>query len=188
MNIKPFILASAISLLAGSAWAQSTTKPLNLKLPANLPASSGTTAIPASSSTAASTPAPTSVHPDRVASNARRASANNASANHAANAPQPISTTPGVYYGDTSGRLGNNDTADAQTCDDSKYDKAQVHGAVSTGIASGGYMGTSTYEGATVNVTKAFGDCDHPSGGVSFSISVDQSHFSGGRYGRYGGY
>jgi hypothetical protein len=25
-----------------------------------------------------------------------------------------------------------------------------------------------------VNVTKAFGDCDHPSGGVGFSISVNQ--------------
>ena len=184
MNIKPFILASAISLLASSAWAQSTTKPLNLKLPANLPASSSTAAVPASSSTAASTPAPTSVHPDRVASGSTR----RASANNAVNTPPPISTTPGVYYGDTSGRLGNNDTADTQTCDDSKYDKAQVHGALSTGIASGGYMGTSTYEGGTINVTKAFGDCDHPSGGVSFSISVDQSHFSGGRYGRYGGY
>jgi hypothetical protein len=178
MNIKPLFLASAISLLASSAWAQSSTQPLNLKLPANLPASSSTAATPASSSSASSKSAST------AATAGRNGSANNAAA---ANNP-PISTTPGVYYGDTSGRLGDNDTADSQRCDDSKYDKAQVHGAVSTGITSGSHMGTSTYEGGTINVTKAFGDCDHPSGGVSFSISVDQSHFSGGRYGNYRGY
>jgi hypothetical protein len=37
-------------------------------------------------------------------------------------------------------------------------------------------------------VTKAFGDCDHQSGSVSFSIGVSQSQFSGGRYGNYRGY
>jgi hypothetical protein len=172
MNIKPLFLASALSLLAGSVYAQSASKPLNLKLPSDLPAASSTAAEPASSSTAANAPASSSIRPP---------------ASKTANI-QPISTTPGVYYGDTSGHLGNTDVADSQTCDDSKYNKAQVHGDLSTGIASGSRMGTSTYEGGTVNVTKAFGDCDHPSGGVSFSISVNQSQFSGGRYGRYGGY
>jgi hypothetical protein len=180
MNIKPLLLASAISVLASSAWAQSTNQSLNLKLPSNLPAGSSTAATaPASSATTASTPAPTSVHPGAVASNGHTA---NTSA--ATNTP-PISTTPGVYYGDTSGRLGGDGTADTQTCDDSKYNDAQVHGAVSTGVATGSHMGTSTYQGATVNVTKAFGDCDHPSGGVSFSISVNQNQFSGGRYRGY---
>ncbi len=178
MNIKPLFLASAISLLASSAWAQSSTQPLNLKLPANLPASSSTAATPASSSSSSSKSASTAATAGRNGSASKAAAANN----------PPISTTPGVYYGDTSGRLGDNDTADSQRCDDSTYDKAQVHGAVSTGVASGGGLGTSTYEGATINVTKAFGDCDHPSGGVSFSISVDQSHFGGGRYGNYRGY
>ncbi len=169
MNIKPLLLASALSLFAGSVYAQSASKPLNLKLPSDLPASSSTAAAPASGSTVANAPASGSIRPP---------------ASKTANIP-PISTTPGVYYGDTSGHLGNDDVADSQTCDDSKYNKAQVHGAVSTGIASGSHMGTSTYEGGTVNVTKTFGDCDHPSGGVSFSISVDQSHFSGGRYRGY---
>jgi hypothetical protein len=169
MNIKPLLLASALSLLAGSVCAQSASKPLNLKLPSDLPASSSTAASPASGSTVANAPASGSIRPP---------------ASKTANIP-PISTTPGVYYGDTSGRLGDDGTTDSQACDDSKYNKAQVHGAVSTGIASGSHMGTSTYEGGTVNVTKAFGDCDHPSGGVSFSISVDQSHFSGGRYRGY---
>lgn len=175
MNVKPLFLASVISLLATSAWAQSSTQALNLKLPSNLPASSSTTAAaPASSASSASRPAPANV--SAAATTARNGSATNA----------PISTTPGVYYGDTSGRLGDNDTADSQRCDDSKYDKAQVHGEVSTGIASGSRMGTSSYEGGTINVTKAFGDCDHPSGGVSFSISVNQTNFNGGRY--RGGY
>ena len=179
MNIKPLLLASAISVLASSAWAQSTNQPLNLKLPSNLPAGSSTAAAPASSATTANTPATTSVHPGTVVSNGRTANTSTAT-----NTP-PISTTPGVYYGDTSGRLGDDGTADAQTCDDSKFNNAQVHGAVSTGVATGSHMGTSTYQGATVNVTKAFGDCDHPSGGVSFSISVNQNQFSGGRYRGY---
>jgi len=185
MNIKPLLFASAVSLLASSAWAQSTGKPLNLKLPNNLPASSSSAATPASSATAASTPAPTSVHPDGVASNGRGTAANSAP-----NTPPPISTTPGVYYGDTSGHVGDDGTAaaNAQGCDDSKFDKAQVHDELSTGIASGSHSGTSSYEGGTVNVTKAFGDCDHPSGSIGISISVDQTHFNGGRYGNYRGY
>ncbi len=175
MNIKPLLLASAISVLATSAWGQSSTQPLNLKLPNNLPASSSTASVPASSTSTAPRPAPANV--SAAANAARNGSANN----------PPISTTPGVYYGDTSGRLGNTDTtADSQRCDDSTYDKAQVHGAVSTGVASGSHMGTSTYEGGEINVTKAFGDCDHPGGGISFSIGVNQTNFSGGRY--RGGY
>jgi hypothetical protein len=185
MNIKPLFIASAIGLLATSAWAQSTlaqstSKPLNLKLPADLPAASSTAAAPASSSTASTTAAATGVKPGPNGSNTIHPPAT-----RTANVP-PISTTPGVYYGDTSGRLGDTDTADSQRCDDSKFDKAQVHGSVSTGIASGSRMGTSSYEGGEINVTKAFGDCDHPAGGVSFSIGVSQSNFGGGRY--RGGY
>jgi hypothetical protein len=178
MNIKPLILASAISLLAGSVWAQSTNTPLNLKLPGNLPASSST-AAPASSSTAANTPAPTSVHPGTVARNGRNA--NNGSAT---NTPPPISTTPGVYYGDTSGRLGDNGTADTQTCDDSKYNDPQVHGSISTGVVSGSHIGTSSYSGGEVNVTKAFGDCDHPTGGISISIGGTTNNFNDRGYRR----
>lgn len=181
MNIKRLFLASAITLLAGSAWAQSNSRPLNLALPANLPAASSS--APASSSTAASTPAPTSVHPDGVAATTYRPGKNG----NAYAAPLP-KAAPGVYYGDTSGQLGDDGMASAPACDDSKFDKAQVHGEVSTGIASGSHTGTSTYEGGTVNVTKAFGDCDHPSGSIGISISVDQAHFNGGRYGNYRGY
>ena len=174
MNIKLLLLASAISLLASSVWAQSTNPPLNLKLPGNMPASSSTAAAPTSRSTAANAPAPTSVHPATVASNGHTAT----------NTPPPISTTPGVYYGDTSGRLGDNGTADAQTCDDSKYNDAQVHGSISTGVVSGSHMGTGSYSGGEVNVTKAFGDCDHPTGAISISIGGTTNNFNTGGYRR----
>lgn len=178
MNIKPLILASAISLLAGSVWAQSTNTPLNLKLPGNMPAS-GSTAAPASSSTAANTPASSSVHSATVAGNGRHANSGSAT-----NTPPPISTTPGVYYGDTSGRLGDNGTADTPTCDDSKYNDAQVHGSISTGVVSGSHMGTGSYSGGEVNVTKAFGDCDHPAGGISISIGGTTNNFGDRGYRR----
>ncbi len=174
MNIKPLFLASAISLLAGSAWAQSTTQPLNLKLPANLPASSSTAAPAASatSATAASRPAPASV--SSTASTSGHGSANSAAA---ANNP-PISTTPGVYYGDTSGRMGDNDSADSQRCDDSTYNKAQMHGSVGMGVVGGNHM-SGSYQTGTVDITKNLGDCDHPTGAVSFSIGVGNGNFHG---------
>ncbi|HEY8682319.1 MAG TPA: hypothetical protein VIM06_04050 [Rhodanobacter sp.] len=49
MNMKRLISALLSSLLATSAWAQTASKPLNLKLPpSDLPASSATTSKPAS--------------------------------------------------------------------------------------------------------------------------------------------
>ena len=106
-----------------------------------------------------------------------------------ATAAAPARAAPGIYYGDTSGRLGNNDASDAVACDDSTYDKAQVHGSVSTGIVSGSHIGTGTYDSGDVNITKNLGSCDDPKGGVRMSISVGTSHFNGrGRGYGYRGY
>ena len=146
----------AANLLAGAAWAQTSSNqappPLNLKLPqvnhmpSDLPAVSSSTARPASS---ASTSKPGSA--------------------------------PGVYYGDTSGSMGNtgDGTASAsQGCDDSTYNQTQMHGSVGMGVMSGSHM-SGSYEGGAVNFTKNLGDCDHPRGGVSFSIGVSQGQFHG---------
>lgn len=139
MNIKRHLSALAATLLVGSAMAQTTGKPLNLKLPpADLPAASSSTARPASSA-------------------------------------------PGVYYGDTSGRLGNNDDATTATttdCDDYSYNQPQLHGSVGMGVVSGDHVGGS-YQTGTVNLSKAFGSCDHPTGGVSISIGGGSGHFNG---------
>ena len=99
------------------------------------------------------------------------------------------SAAPGKYYGDPSGTtaaaLAANTPDDAaDSCDDATYNNTQVHGSVGMGVMSGSHM-SGDYQTGTVNLTKAFGDCDHPSGGVSISISGGQGHFDSGR-GRYG--
>ena len=133
MNMKRLIIALASTLLVSSVWAQTATRPLNLKLPpGDVPASSSTAALPASSgSTAAAKPA------------------------------------PGVYYGDTSGSTDNHSMAEAPACDDSKYNDAQVHGSVGMGVVGGNHV-SGSYQTGEVSVTKALGDCEHPSGGIGF--------------------
>lgn len=139
MNIPRFIPVLLATLLAAPAWAQSTGKPLNLKLPPS--------DLPAAGSTAAA----------------------------------PARDAPGTYYGDTSGRMGNNDSATTATtadCDDYRYNQPQVHGSVGMGVVSGNHFGGS-YQTGRVNLTKAFGSCDHPTGGVSISIGGGTGHFNG---------
>lgn len=109
--------------------------------------------------------------------------------------PAPASSTstagkpaPGVYYGDTSGRMGNTGEAAAAAltdCDDSTYNKPQVHGSVSTGVVTGNHIGTGTWNAGEVNITKALGSCDDPGGHISISIGADQGNFhgNGGRHG-----
>lgn len=91
-------------------------------------------------------------------------------------------TAPGVYYGDTSGRTAADDAADAASaipdCDDATYNQAQVHGSVGTGVMAGNHV-SGNYQTGTVNLSKAFGSCDHPTGGVSVSIGAGQGHFHG---------
>lgn len=96
---------------------------------------------------------------------------------------KPASRTPGVYYGDTSGRMGNNDSTDAATtadCDDYSYNQPQLHGSVGMGVIGGNHF-SGNYQTGTVNLSKAFGSCDHPSGGVSISVGAGEGHFHGRR-------
>jgi hypothetical protein len=93
----------------------------------------------------------------------------------------PATDPPGAYYGDTSGRMGNT-VASAPACDDSTYNKPEVHGSVGIGVMSGRQMDTGTFSTGNVNVTKRYGSCDDPTGGMSMSISVGGTHFhDGGR-------
>lgn len=142
--MKRLVIALTASLLATAALAQTSSQPLNLKLPpkSDLPPSD----LPAPSTTTA----------------------------------KPASSAPGVYYGDTSGRMSNTEerTASLQRCDDSTYNQPQVHGSVGMGVMAGNHM-SGNYQTGTVGVTKNLGDCDHPSGAVSFSIGVGKSNFHG---------
>ena len=94
-----------------------------------------------------------------------------------ASTTKPAANPPGVYYGDTSGRMGNT-VASADACDDSTYNQTQVHGSVGAGVMSGSHMGTGTFNTGSVNIAKRYGSCDEPAGGVSMSISVGSGHFN----------
>jgi hypothetical protein len=150
------ILALAATLLASSAWAQAEHQALNLKLPPGgyqgYPAAGASAAAPASSSSTA--------HKSAVTVNGQSA----------------LAPAPGVYYGDTSGARGNQDAA-VPVCDDSTYNKAQVHGSVGMGVIGGSHIGTGNYQSGVVSVMRNTGSCDHPTGSVGVSIGV--SRFGG---------
>lgn len=142
--------------IATPAFAQSAGTPLNLAVPpAAVPAAAGTAAAAPSRTAARGTPAA------------------------AGTVARPAHAAPGVYYGDTSGRIY---TAEAEprgpVCDDSTYNQAQMHGSATMGVAGGSHFGGS-WGGATVNLTKAFGSCEHPTGGVSITIHGANGSFHG---------
>ena len=143
MNMPRFLPVLLATLLAAPAWAQSASKPLNLKLPPS------DLSEPSSSSAADSSKAATST-----------------------------SDAPGVYYGDTSGRMGNTEVASdtRPACDNSTYNKPQVHGSVGMGVVGGNHV-SGNYQTGSVSVSRAFGSCDDPHGGVSFSISSGTGNF-----------
>lgn len=95
-------------------------------------------------------------------------------------APAKASSAPGVYYGDTSGRMGHTEVASDATadCDDYSYNRPQVHGSVGVGVVGGSHF-SGNYQTGTVNLSKAFGSCDHPAGGVSISIGAGTGNFHG---------
>lgn len=164
--MKRTITVIATSLLAASAWAQTAGQPLNLKLPASsdLPAAASTTAPPAAANAATQS----------VAASAPQASAGA----RAPGTPTAGSNAPGVYYGDTSGRLGDSQSAmtaaPAQACDDSTYNQPQMHGSVGMGVVSASHMGSGSFEGGNVNITQNLGSCDHPTGSIGVSIGVSR--------------
>lgn len=135
MHIPRLLPALLTSLLATAAWAQTTGKPLNLKLPPS--------DIPAASSTATAA----------------------------------TGSAPGVYYGDTSGRMGSAEAATdgSADCDDSSYNQPKVHGSVGMGVMTGRHM-SGNYRSGTVNLSQAFGSCDDPGGGISISVGAGSGH------------
>jgi hypothetical protein len=156
MNRRAIIVLAA-SIMTAAAWAQTGGQgqpPLNLKLPANgyqgYPAAGSSTAQPASSSSAADK--------QGVTVNGH---------------PAAISPPPGAYYGDTSGARGN-DQAGTPVCDDSTYNKPQVHGSLGMGVVSGSHIGTGSYQSGAVSMVQNTGSCEHPTGSVGISIGVNR--------------
>jgi hypothetical protein len=94
-----------------------------------------------------------------------------------ATAAKPPASAPGVYYGDTSGHLAADDEAPPHDdCDDATYNQPQLHGSVGMGVMSGSHVDGS-YQQGTVNLSQAFGSCDHPTGGISVSVGTSTGHF-----------
>jgi hypothetical protein len=162
MNLERTLLAGLACLIAASAWAQTPpSKPLNLELPPQdlLPSGGRTAAAPAHATSAAHA----STSTDTIRTGAQEHTA----------------SQPGVYYGDTSGQVGPSTASDdTPHCDDASYNQPQVHGSVGAGVMAGNHVDGS-YQSGRVNITRAFGSCDHPTGGVSISIGVSQGHFDG---------
>ena len=105
--------------------------------------------------------------------------------------PQPASAAstspaaasqPGMYYGDTRGRTDVNEAGDIPPpCDDSKYNKPQVHGSVGMGVVAGSHV-SGNYQTGSVRYSQAFGSCEHPTGHVSISVGVGQGNMDGGHW------
>lgn len=77
---------------------------------------------------------------------------------------------PGTYYGDTSGKPSRPETDETAAADDGK---AKVWGSFTTGMGYSKGYGTSHYNAAEVNVSKSFGDGEHPNA-FNLHIRVEQ--------------
>jgi hypothetical protein len=164
MKIARTTVFLAASLLTAAAWAQSAPPPLNLKLPANVPAASTSSATPATAN---------------IDTKSAPGTANNAATQANAANGSYANDPPGAYYGDTSGKPGRTGAAHGQpvvTCDDATYNQPQVHGAVGVGVESGKHM-SGTYSGGSVTLSQAFGSCEHPTGGMNISVGGTQGHY-----------
>lgn len=163
--------AIVASLLAMPALAQTTSAPLNLSVPPN--------DVPAAASTAAPPHAAPGAYYAGGNRHADTAAQPGAPARASSTASPPAHAAPGVYYGDTSGRIYTAAaTPRRPVCDDSTYNQTQMHGSATMGVAGGSHFGGS-WGGATVNLSKAFGSCEHPTGGVSITISGANGNFHG---------
>jgi hypothetical protein len=165
MKVKSHVAALLAGMLAASAWAQSAPQALNLTLPpesvttesvsaAPIPGNDGNAAVDALDAKGASIPGTDSGQ-----------------------------AALGVQYDDRNGRpLNPYATVMPPKCDDSTYNQPQIHGDVSVGVVGGNHV-SGNYQTGAVNVSRAFGSCDKPTGGVSISIDVGQGNFNGHRQG-----
>lgn len=176
------ILATALACcVAGAALAQTGSKPLDLKLPRGYTAPAATSTSPAPASNATVDHGLPALPPGRNEMPPSQARVSPAASRSTA----PVSSgVPGVYYGDHS----NSTAADyaqrgTPQCDDYSYNKPQVHGSVSTGVVSASHYGTTGYSGGNVTLSKAFGSCDDPEGGISISVGGITNDGFGGRPG-----
>ncbi|MBS0584635.1 MAG: hypothetical protein JSS42_16215 [Proteobacteria bacterium] len=181
MKIHRYLIAFVASVLTSSAWAQPAPQTLNLTLPPG-------------SVTASSFAAPAK-DADKTAATATTTAATTMITTTVTQALQPTAQSNAQYDADANAAVdaadaagASVDTADSSrmrpaSCDDATYNQAQVHGSLGMGVVGGNHI-SGNYQTGNVNISKATGSCDHPTGGVSLSISVGQGNFNGGNFGR----
>ena len=166
MKIKRHVFVWFAVVAASSACAQSAPQALNLNLP---PDSAGT-------ANASAAPLPGEKGDPNINDNAI------VDAMDASNPPtEPARMQPGMPY-DADRMSENSDASAAHRCDDAKYGTSQVHGSATVGVAGGNRI-SGSYQSGAVNISKAFGSCDNPTGGVGISIGVERENFEGHRRG-----
>ena len=159
MKTPYYVSAVLAAILSASASAQTAPRALELKLPPG--------SVPAESASAA--PSPTG-------NEAATAAATNATTT----SPASGQAQPPLNYDEPDDLYAESDAGAKRKCDDAAYGQAQVHGAVSAGVVAGNHV-SGNYQSAVVNVSKAFGSCDHPTGGVSVTIDAGQASLNGRR-------
>lgn len=166
MKIKRHIIAWFAVVAASSACAQSAPQPLNLNLP---PDSAGL-------ASASAAPVPRSSGDPGINDNAI------VDAMDASNPPtEPARMQPGMPY-DPDRLPQNSGASAARNCDDAKYGASQLHGSATVDVIGGSHA-SGNYQSGVVSVSKAFGSCDHPTGGASISIGVERENLDGHRHG-----
>lgn len=159
MKAPYHVFAVLAGLLSASALAQTAPRTLDLKLPPG--------SVPAQSASAAPVHGSNDTAPP-AAPNATVAS------------PQSGQTQPPLNYDEPDDLYADANAGGKRKCDDATYGQAQVHGAVTAGVVAGNHV-SGNYQSGVVNVSKAFGSCDNPAGGVSVTIDVGQGNFNGRR-------
>jgi hypothetical protein len=166
MKIKRHVTGLFAAVVAASACAQSATQPLNLRLPPE--------SVPAESAI----PAPAQGNNEDVAP------VTSATANASNSAPEPAQMQPGAQYVGPYRMSGNPEASAARKCDDAAYTQPQIHGDVTAGVVAGNHA-SGNYQSGVVNVSKAFGSCDNPTGGIGISVGAGQGNFNGHRHGSH---
>jgi hypothetical protein len=164
MKTSRYLIASLASTLAVSAWAQSTPLPLNLSLPPK----------------SATTTAPAAAAPAKDANKSAIAAVTTTAASTPALQNPPPSGTQ--YDANANAIVDAADSRALTGCDDAAYSQPRIHGSIGMGVVAGNHV-NGNYQTGNVNMTKALGSCDHPTGMVGLSISVGQGRFNGRNYG-----
>ncbi|MEO8803993.1 MAG: hypothetical protein ABI304_01210 [Rudaea sp.] len=167
MKIKRYLIASIASVLAASAWADPAPRILNLSLPPAHLTAENTNTTPVTGTSELAPKAITTQAATSIAS--------------ATSSRAPVS----LHYDAAANAIVDAADSHKPACDDSSYGKPQVHGDIGMGVVAGSHV-SGNYQTGTLNITKATGSCDHPTGGIGLSISVGRGNFNDrGRGGRH---